>query len=220
MVISENKCKVMIFNTARRYDATPQLTLSGPGGDCLEVVETFKLLGVIIRSDLRWCDNTEYLCKKGYSRLWLVRRLKVLGANKSEMLDVYVKQVRSVLELAVPVWHPGLTKQEVRKLERVQKSAFHIILGEQYISYEQAMNILGCDSLNNRRLKLCKSFAKKAKKHSKYKNWFCDLEQKPLKMPTRESKSKIIPKVTPVLTRTDRYKKSPLPFLTDLLNLR
>ena len=31
MVISENKCKVMIFNTARRYDATPQLTLSGPG---------------------------------------------------------------------------------------------------------------------------------------------------------------------------------------------
>ena len=28
------------------------------------------------------------------------------------------------------------------------------------------------------------------------------------------------PKVTPVPTRTDRYKKSPLPFLTDLLNLR
>ena len=194
MVISENKCKVMIFNTARKYDATPQLTLSGPGGNSLEVVETFKLLGVIIRSDLRWCDNTDYLCKKGYSKLWLVRRLKVLGANKSEMLDVYVKQVRSILELAVPVWHPGLTKQEVGKLERVQKCAFHVILGEQYISYEHAMNTLGCDSLYNRRQKLCKNFAKKAKKHSKYKYWFCDLEQKPSKLPTRKSTSKIIPK--------------------------
>ena len=90
----------MIFNTARKYDATPQLTLSGPGVNSLEVVETFKLLGVINRSDLRWCDNTDYLFKKGYSKLWLVRRLKVLGANKSEMFDVYVKQVRSILELA------------------------------------------------------------------------------------------------------------------------
>ena len=100
MVVNENKCKVMIFNNARNYDATPQLTLSDTGVGCLEVVETFKLLGVIIRSDLRWCDNTNYyLCKKGFSRLWLIRRLKVLGASKSETLDVYIKQVRSILEL-------------------------------------------------------------------------------------------------------------------------
>ena len=114
----------------------------------------------------------------------------MLGATKSEMLDVYMKQVRSILELAVPVWHPGLTNQEVINLERVQKCAFHIILGQQYISYEQAINTLGCDSLNNRRQKLCKNFAKKAKKHSKYKYWFSDFKHKPSKFPRRESKSK------------------------------
>ena len=69
MVISENKCKVMIFNTGRKYDATPKLTLSGSGNNYLEVVETFQLLGVVIRSDLRWNDNTDYLCQKGCKRL-------------------------------------------------------------------------------------------------------------------------------------------------------
>ena len=71
------------------------------GGEFLEVVESFKLLGVIIRCDLKWCDNTNFICKKGYSRLWMLRRLKGLGATAYEMLDVYQKLVMPVLEMAV-----------------------------------------------------------------------------------------------------------------------
>ena len=72
------------------------------GDDNLEVVESFKLLGVKLRSDLRWVENTDYICKRGYSRLWMLRRLKALGATQTELVDVYEKQVRSILELAVP----------------------------------------------------------------------------------------------------------------------
>ena len=61
MMINTNKCKVMIFNTAQKYDAMPTLTLPGMGEDNLEVVEKFRLLGVIIRTDLKWHDNTEYV---------------------------------------------------------------------------------------------------------------------------------------------------------------
>ena len=103
--INHKKSKVMIFNTSRKYDVMPQLTLPDMGaGDHLEVVETAKLLGVVVRSDTRWYDNTNFICKKGYQRLGMIRRLKNLGANNEELLDVYMKQVRSVLELAVPVW--------------------------------------------------------------------------------------------------------------------
>ena len=76
-------------------------------GIFLEVVEQFKLLGVILQSNLKWNSNTEYICKKGYARLWMLRRLKSLGANCDELLDVYDKQIRCVLELAVVVWEPG-----------------------------------------------------------------------------------------------------------------
>ena len=86
------------------------------------MVEKFKLLGVQIRSDLKWFDNSNYICQKGYERLWMLQRLKGLGANSSELLDVYEKQVRSILEMAVPVWEPGLTKEETKQIERVQKT--------------------------------------------------------------------------------------------------
>ena len=56
----------------------------------------------------------------------------------------------------MPVWHPALTKYEARQIERVQRSAFYIILGEQYENYENALNILGSETLDERRVKLCK----------------------------------------------------------------
>ena len=46
------------------------------------------------------------------------------------MLDVYCKQIRCVLELAVVVWTPGLTKAESYQIERVQKCALHAKLGQ------------------------------------------------------------------------------------------
>ena len=83
---------------------------------------------------MRFSDNTDYICHKGYARLWMIRRLKNLGASHSELLDIYQKQVRSVLELAVPVWQPLITKQEKRQIERVQRCAFSIILCKNYNS--------------------------------------------------------------------------------------
>ena len=59
MKINTKKCKVMMFNTAKKYDGMPTLTLPGMGGDYLEVVDKFKLLRVMIKSDLEWHDNTE-----------------------------------------------------------------------------------------------------------------------------------------------------------------
>ena len=57
---------------------------------------------------------------------------KKLGATESELLNVHEKQIRSELELAVPPWQPGLTNQESNQIERVQWTAFYIILGQTY----------------------------------------------------------------------------------------
>ena len=73
--------------------------------------------------------------------------LKGLGAIEAEMLDVYKKQARSVLELAVPVWQPALTQQEVKQIERC---ALFIILGDDYSSYANALDTLECENLNDR----------------------------------------------------------------------
>ena len=219
MVINTNKSKVMIFNSGKQYDGMPHLTLPDMGSDNLEVVEEIKLLGVKLRSDLKWHANTNYICQRGFQRLWIVRRLRNLGATVTELLDVYDKQVRSVLELAVPVWQPALTKQESKQIERVQRSAFYIILGDDYKNYENALIVLEKETLEERRLKLCQNFAKKSIKNPKFENWFCPSDPTSgHSMKTRSSNNKITYKLKPVQTRTARYENSPIPFLTKLLN--
>ena len=189
--------------------------------DCyLEVVDSVKILGLglIVRSDMRWYDNTNSMCQKGYKRLWMLRRLKGVGASLEESKDVYIKQVRSVMELAVSVWQPALTNQEVQQIERVQKCAMAIILGNKYINYEKATEELCLENLSDRRLKLSQNFAKKAAKSPKFQNWFNEIPNRDNMTSTRSYKNKSLPRFKPIPPRTNRYKKSPLPYLTDILN--
>ena len=217
MMINGDKTKVMLFNTGRKYDFMPRLTINGQMN--LEVVEKFKLLGVHLRSDLKWSDNTDYICIRGYQRIWMLRRLKSLGANNLELLDVYHKQIRSVMEMAVPVWEPGLSKLESKQIERVQKTAFYVILGDKFTSYDQSLETLSSDTLQDRRSKLCLNFAMKAIKHPKYNTWFSKSEPEPNHPKPNTRAPKALPtKLKPVPFRTDRFRDSPLPYLTQMLN--
>ena len=170
-----------------------------------------KLLGVYIRSDLKWTTNTANMVAKGYKRIWILRRLKKLGATEDELKDVYIKQIRSILEYAVPVWHSSITQAEKRDIERVQKAALHLILGMEYITYSLALKTLNLQTLDIRRDMLCKKFAIKSSKHSKHKNWFKINEKITT---TRQNQ----PKYCPVYASTTRFENRPISYLTKLLN--
>ena len=109
MRINHAKTKIMLFNSAKKHDFQPELSMEGVK---LEVVEKMKLLGVIITSDLTWDENTEFITNKAFSRLWLLRRLKKLGASRAALCDIYAKNVRSVLEFSAAVWHSRDRKVE------------------------------------------------------------------------------------------------------------
>ena len=117
----------------------------------------------------------------------------------------------SILEFAVAVWHPGLTSEDRLRIERVQKSDFGIILGQQYKSYKSALRSLEMESLFSRRNKMCKKFATKALKHSKFEKWFKPNNSNTV---TRAKPAKFCD----VYSRTERFKRSPISFLTQFLS--
>ena len=94
----------------------------------------------------------------------------------------------------------------------------YIILGDKYYNYENALDLLECDMLSNRRYKLCGNFVKKAAKHPQFKNWFCINSDPPPNFETRSDKQTVKNIYHPVKTRTDRFANSPLPYLTNILN--
>ena len=107
MKINKTKTKTMVFNPCRAWDFIPEMTVDNKE---IVMVEEMQLLGVVVRSDMTWSSNTEHILKKAYKRLWAMRRLKGMGASIPDLKDIYIKQVRSVLELAVPAWNGALTK--------------------------------------------------------------------------------------------------------------
>ena len=56
----------MLFNNGRNMDFMPDFELEGHQ---LEVVEEMRILGLIIRADIKWSLNTEYIVAKAFSRL-------------------------------------------------------------------------------------------------------------------------------------------------------
>ena len=169
MKINHKKSKVMLFNTANKSDFSPVLNMDGV---VLEVVEEMKLLGVIITNDLKWHQNTLNITNKAYKRLWILKRLKQMGASNSVLINVYSKQVRSVLEYASVVWSSSLTQENITSIERVQKSAFAVILGSRYNTYEEACRKLNMETLIKRREKLSLKFATKTSNHPIHNQWF------------------------------------------------
>ena len=57
--------------------------------------------------------------------------------------------MRSVTDLNVPVWAPGLTNDQARRNERTQKCVFAIINGG-YSDYKETCKSLKCDPLDLR----------------------------------------------------------------------
>ena len=125
MKLNLKKTKFMLFNPSRKIDFMPTFSLDNHTE--IELVEEMKLLGVVITSDMKFNKNTEFIVKRAFKRIWMLKRLKNLGANSEQLIDVYIKQIRSVVELAVPVWHSSLSLSDKADIERVQKAALQVI---------------------------------------------------------------------------------------------
>ena len=123
--------------------------------------------------------------------------------------DIYKLYVRSVLEIAAPLWAGALTKKNKQDIEAVQIACLKIMMGEKYNTYSQTLQILGLQNLDARRYKLCQKFAKKCAKSPKFKDWF-KLKQS---AKTRSKEKYLQPK-----TKTKRFEMSAIPYLTGILN--
>ena len=173
------------------------------------MVSDVKVVGVIIDRNLSWQKNSDFICQKATQKLWIIRRLKKYRLDTLTLLDVYTKEIRSILEHAVPVWHSGLTKKQSARIEKVQKTALKIILESSYTNYETACTLLNIEPLEYRRTELCINFAKRDLKREG------TLFSKIL----NNSKTRGVAKlVREYRCRTNRYYKSSMPYLSRLSN--
>ena len=132
MMINEKKTKTLIFNYTNKYQFTTRLSINDQP---IEVINSTRLLGTIVQDNLSWDLNTAEIVRKANARMELLRKVASFGTSISELKNIYILYVRSLLEQSATVWHSSLTTDNINDLERVQKTALKVILGDNYKFY-------------------------------------------------------------------------------------
>ena len=114
---------------------------------------TIKLVGVWITEDLTWQKNTKEICRKAYTRIPMLTKLKYVGIGREDLLTIYKLFIRSCVEYCSVVFHSGLTKHQSNMIERTQRVSLKVILASEYTDYLSALGICKISSLSKRREK-------------------------------------------------------------------
>ena len=207
MQLNEQKSKVMIINFTRNYQFSTRVKMNG---SLLDTIDSTRLLGTLVRSDMKWHDNTQYITQRGYQRMTMLRKLYEFDIPKEDLVLIYTMYIRSVLEFNSNVWFSAISNEEREDIERVQRVACKVILKEEYTSYNDALETLNLQTLSDRRQLLAKRFATKCAKSEKFSDLF------PLNPSSTDLRNNEKYKVK--FARTSRLKDSAIPAMQKLLN--
>ncbi|KAK3545948.1 hypothetical protein QTP70_016960, partial [Hemibagrus guttatus] len=106
----------------RRY--TPALTIMN---STVPTVESFRFLGTTISQDLKWDTHIDATIKKAQQRLYFLRQLRKVNLPQELLIHFYSAVIESVLCTSITVWFGSATKSDMRRLQRMVRTAERII---------------------------------------------------------------------------------------------
>ena len=86
MKLNEAKCNFMVFSRTKE-EFTTRLSINDV---IIDRKQVSKLLGVWISEDMSWSKNYQEMCRKAYSRLSMITKLKYVGVSKDDLIDIYI----------------------------------------------------------------------------------------------------------------------------------
>ena len=105
-------------------------------GSPLEVVDSFKLLGVTLSNDLSWNIHVSNITAKASKHLYALRILKRHGIPVKNLITIFCSLIRPVLEYACQVWHSSLPLMLSDQIKHIQKRALKIVFP--HLSYTES----------------------------------------------------------------------------------
>ena len=122
MRLKIKKCKV-VFTPGKDAEKSPSLSIKGYE---LEVVESYRYLGIAINNKLDWSQQWDHIAKVTSHVPYLIKQLKRLGFNKAILVTVYKSLAVSHLDYNSPVLL-STTNEIKTQINNLQKRILRII---------------------------------------------------------------------------------------------
>uniref|UniRef100_A0A673GSV0 Reverse transcriptase domain-containing protein n=1 Tax=Sinocyclocheilus rhinocerous TaxID=307959 RepID=A0A673GSV0_9TELE len=114
----------MTVDFRRNLPALPPLTIMD---STVTAVESFRFLGTTISQDLKWDTHIDSIVKKAQQRLYFLRQLRKFNLPQELLKQFYSAIIESILCTSITVWFSSATKSDLRRLQRVVRTAERII---------------------------------------------------------------------------------------------
>ena len=154
-----------------------------------------------------------HLLEKANKCLFVILQTKKFHFSHETLITLYQWFIRTSLEYAAPVWHPGLTQRQHDQLERVQKRVLRIIMWPNYPGYEAALAQCNMSSLRERREKLTLRLGLSMLRSPRHRGLL-----PPTLRAVHGRNTRYNQRLRPVQCRTERRKKSFIPYVVKLIN--
>ena len=142
----------------------------------LERTHEMIYLGVWVTSDIPLEKNTAETCKRSYSRIKMVTKLKFVGVQTEELFELYCLHIHSLTDYCSPAIHSSLSQQLSNKIEWQNwvhsEFFFGAILGAMHVTYDLALEMRGIKTLYERRENRAPKFALTCTDHKDMKTRF------------------------------------------------
>ena len=99
LTIHPDKCKILIMSRVRMIGPLPPVTLNGT---TIEIVKQTKCLGLIIDDDLTWSAHVDWICKRFYSKLKKLYRMRSLSPSTLE--TIYNQGILPSVLYGIIIW--------------------------------------------------------------------------------------------------------------------
>uniref|UniRef100_A0A8C1GBG6 Reverse transcriptase domain-containing protein n=1 Tax=Cyprinus carpio TaxID=7962 RepID=A0A8C1GBG6_CYPCA len=113
----------MIVDFRRNPPALPPLTIMN---SAVAAVESFRFLGTTKSQDLKWGNHIDSIVKKAQQRSYFLRQLRKFYLPQELLKQFYSAITESVLCTSITVWFGSATKSDIRRLQRMVRTAERI----------------------------------------------------------------------------------------------
>ena len=102
MTLNYSKCKIMLLS--RKHHSLPPLLLES---EEIEQVLTYKYLGLVLTTSLKWDDHINELCSRAQKLLGYLYRVFYRNVQPSFLCRLFTSMIRPILEYACQVHPPS-----------------------------------------------------------------------------------------------------------------
>ncbi len=122
--LNVGKTKELIFDFRKKKEEAVPVTINN---QTIEIVESYKYLGVHLDNKLNWKENTGVLLKKAQSRLFFLRKLRSFDLSPRLLGVFYESILASVLFYAVLCWGGSIPIEDRNRINKLIKRAGSVI---------------------------------------------------------------------------------------------